>query len=390
IEILKKPGRNRGLWERQLAALRILDRLEPIVIDEMISTLTQHPYSGIRNWAEERIGIPEIEITPPEKIDYELIRIPGGVFQMGSPKSEKGRDDDEGPVHKVEVPGFDMGKYPVTNEQYARFLEKNSDASEPRFWADRKYNQPRQPVVGVSWGDAKQFAKWAGLRLPSEAEWEYACRAGTKTRYHSGNTDKDLGKAGWYSGNSGGKLHAVGQKEPNDFGLHDMHGNVWEWVEDDWHDDYKGAPGDGSPWVDEPRGSYRVFRGGSCYGDALNCRSAHRSSYAPSVSASPGPLPLALEPLDTRRKSREQGAGSGEWGEDSMEQGAGARSRGREQGQGVGAGSGVKEAKMPEAEWRERKAPPGRSRRRKSDRNAAEGKMIKDKIIKKNDQGQNN
>lgn len=282
IEILKvKPVKDRGLWERQLSALRILEQMDPSAVDRLVSELTQHPFSVIRNWAEDRLGRPETEIMTPEKIDYELIRIPGGVFKMGSPKSEEGRYDNEGPVHEVKVQDFYIGKYSVTNEQYGRFLEENPDAPEPDYWADRKYNQPRQPVVGVSWDDVKRFAEWAGLRLPSEAEWEFACRAGTKTRYHSGNTEKDLDRVGWYKNNSGGKLHAVGQKEPNDFGLYDMHGNVWEWVEDDWHNDYKGAPGNGSPWIDEPRGSNRVLRGGGWVVSARVCRSAFRFGGGP-------------------------------------------------------------------------------------------------------------
>ena len=131
-----------------------------------------------------------------------------------------------GPQHEVEVPGFYMGRYPVTNEEYGRFLADNGDASEPEYWGDRKFNQPNQPVVGVSWNDAQRYAQWAGLRLPTEAEWEYACRAGTTTRYYTGDSEADLDRAGWYDGNSGGKLHPVGQKEPNAFGLYDMHGNV--------------------------------------------------------------------------------------------------------------------------------------------------------------------
>ncbi|KAB2832406.1 MAG: formylglycine-generating enzyme family protein, partial [Candidatus Brocadia sp.] len=184
---------------------------------------------------------------------------------------------------------FYMGRYPVTNEEYARFLKANPTVTEPAYWADRKYNQPKQPVVGVSWEDARHYAAWAGLRLPGEAEWEYACRAGSKTRYYSGDKDEDLARVGWYTKNSGGQLHAVGEKEPNGFGLYDMHGNVWEWIEDDWHDNYKGAPNDGRAWVDKRRGSDRVVRGGGWYGGAQGCRSAARSTATSTLaSASPG------------------------------------------------------------------------------------------------------
>ena len=131
-------------------------------------------------------------------------------------------------------------------------------------------------MVGVSWDDAGRYAAWAGLRLPSEAEWEYACRANTKTRYYTGDMQKDLDRAGWYRENSGEELHPVGEKEPNAWGLYDMHGNVFEWVEDDWHDNYDGAPDDGRVWVDKPRGANRVIRGGSWSIDAPGCRSAFR------------------------------------------------------------------------------------------------------------------
>jgi formylglycine-generating enzyme required for sulfatase activity len=162
-----------------------------------------------------------------------------------------------------------MGRYPVTNEEYGRFMKEESDIPEPEFWADRKFNQPRQPVVGVSWKDAQRYAKWAGLRLPTEAEWEYACRAGTDTRYYTGDKEKDLDRAGWYWEISDEQTHPFGEKEPNTFGLYDMHGNVLEWVEDDWHGSYNSAPEDGSAWIDEPRGAFRVFRGGGWDGAAL-------------------------------------------------------------------------------------------------------------------------
>jgi formylglycine-generating enzyme required for sulfatase activity len=179
------------------------------------------------------------------------------------------------------VTDFYLGRYPVTNEEYGRFLNENADEPEPEYWAVRELNQPRQPVVGVSWEDAQRFATWAGLRLPTEAEWEYACRAGTRTRYYSGDKEKDLDRAGWYENNSKDQLHPVGEKEPNAFGLYDMHGNVWEWVEDDWHGDYKGAPEDGHAWIDEPIGARRIVRGGSWRSIALYCRAAARRNFGP-------------------------------------------------------------------------------------------------------------
>jgi formylglycine-generating enzyme required for sulfatase activity len=195
----------------------------------------------------------------------ELVRIPGGEFLMG-----------EGDQHEVRINDFYLGGYPVTNEEFGRFLETNLKANKPGYWRDPKYNQPNQPVVGVSWDEARAYCEWAGLRLPSEAEWEYACRAGTTSRFWSGDTDEDLARVGWYLGNSDNWIHAVGEKEPNPFGLFDMHGNVWEWVEDDWHGDYNGAPTDGSAWEDKQRAGYRVYRGGSFGNVAGYCQSAVR------------------------------------------------------------------------------------------------------------------
>ena len=174
-----------------------------------------------------------------------------------------------------------MGKTPVTNREYDLFLKAHPQVDPPAYWGDRRFNQAAQPVVGISWDDAKKYAAWAGLRLPSEAEWEYACRAGTDTVYASGNDEKALGRAGWYRDNSDGRLHPVGEKDPNGFGLYDMHGNVWEWVEDDWHQTYDGAPGDGSPWIDTPRAGGRVDRGGGWTTGPGFCRSATRSNGRP-------------------------------------------------------------------------------------------------------------
>lgn len=216
--------------------------------------------------------------------NVKLVLISGGVFQMGSSETEEGRWDDEGPVHEVRISPFYLGRYPVTNAEYGRYLSANPKAREPDYWGDRRFNQSRQPVVGVSWEEARQYANWAEGRLPSEAEWEYACRAGTTTRFYSGDTEKDLARVAWYGVNSGDNrdnLHPVGEKEPNAFGLYDMHGNVWEWVEDDFHDSYKGAPSDGRAWVNKPRSGRRVLRGGSWNFNEDNCRSAYRNRYYP-------------------------------------------------------------------------------------------------------------
>jgi formylglycine-generating enzyme required for sulfatase activity len=118
-------------------------------------------------------------------------------------------------------------------------------------------------------------------RLPSEAEWEYACRAGTTTEFSFGDDVSDLGEYAWYGDNSDDRIHPVATKKPNPWGLYDMHGHVLEWVEDDWHFGYNGAPNDGSAWIDKPRGANRVMRGGSWNNDARYCRPACRDLNAP-------------------------------------------------------------------------------------------------------------
>ncbi len=285
-ELLARPGgKDEGLWERQLVALRALERLDAAAVKGLAEHLRKHPSAAIRARFEAKVveAAQEAarEVIRAARGGYELVRIPGGVFLMGSPADEEGRWSDEGPVHKVRIPDFYIGRYPVTNEQYGLFLKEGPQVSEPRYWGDRKLNQPQQPVVGVSWKDAQRYAEWAELRFPSEAEWEYACRAGTKSHYYSGDREEDLVRVGWYGGNSGGKLHPVGEKEPSAFGLYDTHGNVWEWVEDYWHRSYEGAPVDGRPWVEKPQGSFRVIRGGGWRSGARDCRSAFRDRIPP-------------------------------------------------------------------------------------------------------------
>ena len=232
-------------------------------------------------------GVPlRIQGEQPKQVnsmpgDIELVLIPQGTFTMGSADDEESRENSEGPPHEVTVAEFYLGRYPVTNEQYGRFLEANPDVTAPQFWNDSRYNQLRQPVVGVSWDDTKRFSEWAGLRLPSEAEWEWACRGRRQTRFCNGNNIEDLERVGWYSGNSLKQLHPVGEKACNAFQLYDMHGNIWEWVEDDWHYFYNGAPRDGGAWVDSPRVDLKINRGGAWDSAAGFCRSACRRAWLP-------------------------------------------------------------------------------------------------------------
>ena len=215
-------------------------------------------------------------ISPLGNMEFVLIQ--PGEFDMGSPANEAGRYDDEGPVHHVKISEpFYLGKYEVTQKQWHEVMGYN-----PSY-----FKGDDLPVENVSWDDVQEFIKKLNkkenthkYRLPSEAEWEYAARAGTTTRYSFGDDDSELREYAWYIENSGGKTHPVGSKGANPLGLYDVHGNVWEWVQDEWHDTYKGAPADGSAWEDGVS-TRRVVRGGSWIRDARRCRSADRRNDGP-------------------------------------------------------------------------------------------------------------
>ena len=229
------------------------------------------------------------------RLGMEFVLIPEGSFEMGSNSGEA----DEKPVHQVRISQpFYMGKYEVTIGEYLKYcretnrnwpewlevgstyhIRSGGNAFYKPFVSDSE--QDRRPIVGVSWNDAVAYCEWLSrktgetYRLPSEAEWEYACRAGTTGEY-AGNLDE----VGWYSGNSDGKTHPVGQKSPNGWGLYDMHGNVWEWCQDWYEEGYYGKS-PGSDPTGPSRGTHRVIRGGSWNSPAPNCRSANRYRNTP-------------------------------------------------------------------------------------------------------------
>jgi formylglycine-generating enzyme required for sulfatase activity len=204
----------------------------------------------------------------------ELVLVPAGRFRMGSPAKEKDRREDE-TQHRVSITRpFYIGKYEVTQEVWEKVMGSN-----PSFFKGAK-----NPVERVSWGNCQEFLKKLNalgkerdqFRLPTEAQWEYACRAGTRTRFSSGDADAGLADYAWSDANSGNTTHPVGAKQPNAWGLYDMHGNVWEWCSD-WYDEdwYAKSPKDDP--TGPATGSVRVVRGGSWDDPPAICQSAVRS-----------------------------------------------------------------------------------------------------------------
>jgi formylglycine-generating enzyme required for sulfatase activity len=213
----------------------------------------------------------------------ELVSIPAGSFMMGSPSSEAGRSADEGPQRRVTVPAFAAGKYEVTWAEWDRCVSAGACAS---LKADG-FGGGSRPVTNVSWNEAVAYTKWLSnktgrtYRLLSEAEWEYAARAGNSGRWGFGDNEESLGSYSWFSLNSGSATHPVGTKTASAFGLHDMHGNVREWVQDCYAETYSaGQPSNGSAYQGGSC-SYRVGRGGAWATYQQDLRSAHRGGDQP-------------------------------------------------------------------------------------------------------------
>ncbi|MBT9317301.1 formylglycine-generating enzyme family protein [Leptothoe spongobia] len=238
-----------------------------------------------------------------EGLTLRMMQIPAGRFTMGSPDNELDRLDWEGPQHQVSVSTFFMGKYPVTQAQW-RFVAGLEQVARELKPDPARFKGDNRPVEQVSWYDAvefcERFSRFTGrdYRLPTEAEWEYACRAETTTPFHFGETistqlanyrgtdDESLEWSGSYGNGPKGEYRQ--ETTPVDYfdmanawGLCDMHGNVYEWCQDHWHGNYDGAPTDASAWTEGGNSSRRVCRGGSWIFDPRNCRSAYRFSYTP-------------------------------------------------------------------------------------------------------------
>lgn len=299
--------------------------------DERHGIVKTKPTSG--RFVETHRGymVPYKTKIPGTNVEFEMVPIPGGTFLMGSPRNETGRKGNEGPQIKVKVRPFWMGKYEITWNEYREYLAldgifKTFDRNKIRLVTDKnkidaisapsglyepelvfeKGDEPDQPAVMMTQYAARQYTKWLSLtsgqfyRLPTGAEWEYACRAGTKTAYYFGDDASKLGEYAWYNGNAKDLRNKVGQKKPNPWGLYDMHGNVAEWVIDF-------EAGDGySRWKDKsviadrdirwPKSlDDQVVRGGSFEMQAKQCRSASMllskeddwKDYDPDVPQSP-------------------------------------------------------------------------------------------------------
>ena len=211
-------------------------------------------------------------------VTMEFVEIPPGTFTMGSNAGA----DWEKPPHSVTISSkFDLARYEVSQGQWRAVMGRSRGNSAAES----------EPVVEVSWYDCQEFLeklnkKIGGTRfvLPSEAQWEYACRAGTTTKWCCGDDEGTLRGFAWYAEIGAPTTHPIGREAPNAWGLYDLHGNVWEWCEDSWHDSYAGAPKDGGAWVDAGS-SERVFRGGSGRSQAAFTRSSARGGTAPEITA---------------------------------------------------------------------------------------------------------
>jgi formylglycine-generating enzyme required for sulfatase activity len=254
-------------------------------------------------YVERIANDPDFNVIPPNpQFTFEMVYIPGGSFEMGSPEGEPGRQLCEGPRHRVTVEPFWMGKYEVTAEIVQAWVMEtrgNRAPGEPALSpaAKRAASVPAgmfyapfwdgdlrtTPAITLTCFGAQEFCRWLTrrtgrlYRLPTEAEWEYACRAGTTTAYNFGNDATKLSQYAWFGGGPGG-VHPVGQLKPNPWGLYDMYGNAGEWVLDDWTDSYSATPGEPrDPWRRRRSGDLGVIRGGDWSSDdPAELRSASR------------------------------------------------------------------------------------------------------------------
>ncbi|UOG91464.1 MAG: formylglycine-generating enzyme family protein [Candidatus Thiothrix sulfatifontis] len=277
----------------------------------VVSVLAVGVLVGIGGWNQREIPpTPLLQRGGKEVPVPHVVKIPGGTFEMGCVEN-KDCEDREKPVHTVTVPAFEMGTYEVTVGQFRAFVEATGDQTtaeqqgscwsydgkdlkdvQGNSWRKTGYTQTEDsPVTCVSWQDAQAYLKWLSeqtkqaWRLPSEAEWEYATRAGTKTAYSWGDQppvcDTQAANGAQFTNCKENSPINVGSFKPNPFGLYDVHGNVWEWAEDCWESDYKDAPVDGSARQGCDANASRVLRGGSWFTTPRRLRSAYRYTNSP-------------------------------------------------------------------------------------------------------------
>ena len=280
--------------------------------DDTPGLVKEQPASGRFVKTDRGFMVPYPGTIPGTDVTFEMQPIPGGKFKLGSPESEADRKEDEGPQVEIEVAPFWMGTYEVTWSEYKQYMrmhdlfkklaqaklqpitEENKEyvVTAPSNLYDPTFTfqfgeDPRQPALSMSQFAAKQYTKWlsgisgVSYRLPTEAEWEYACRAGTTTAYSFGDDAGQLGEYAWFMDNGEESTHVVGEKKPNPWGLYDMHGNVAEWVLDEYTEKgYAKLAGKSSAAADAVQWPTKLFprtiRGGSWDDDAAGCRSAAR------------------------------------------------------------------------------------------------------------------
>lgn len=243
----------------------------------------------------------DMERTEVDGSAIEFCYVEGGEFEMGSNRNERER-----PIHKVTVPSFYLGRYPITNQQFVPFLNEQGNQEEGgAAWVNLDGNfsgvscgieevdgtyhcikgQEHHPMIYVSWYGARAYCKWLSnktgqaIRLPSEAEWEYAAKGGKHKSPFLYAGSNHLDEVGWYRTNSHRQTKPVGLKYPNQLSLYDMSGNVWEWCADHWHENYNDAPSDGTAWVKGGNSERRVVRGGSWYDIDGYCRVSYRLGF---------------------------------------------------------------------------------------------------------------